>query len=198
MQNARNDFDDFHTFCTSFLSNVIGKQAYNKRVLQDTISTIATVSDEAFVVLCLENSLGRWEQEAREPKEKRIDAVYTASPAEASKYGGWSIEGMRRFNTLQKEIIPEMRSKTAQLEADYILHLKGIKLPSRKVKKAKLLANQDDLPWSEFMNDDDDDNYASTSQDEESSGPTNNEDDEERACDQDELNMAQNKKIVGV
>ena len=71
-----------------FLSNVIGKQAYNKKVLQATIIEIASVSDEAFVVLCLENSMKRWEHEALYPTEKRMDAVSTASPAEASKYGG--------------------------------------------------------------------------------------------------------------
>ena len=90
MQNAREMFVDFDNFCTYFLSNVIGKQAYNKRVHQETISCITTVSDEAFVVLCLENSMKRWEHEAANPTEKRIEAVYTASPAEASKYGGLS------------------------------------------------------------------------------------------------------------
>jgi hypothetical protein len=155
MQNARSGFDDFDVFCTAFLSNVIGKQAYNKKVVQETISIIATVSDEAFVILCLENSLEQWEQEARNPTAKRIDAVYTASPAEASKYSGWSKEGMRRFNTLQREIIPDLRKNTMKLEVDYLMHQKGIKLPSRKKKKAKLPGDREDLPWSNYTNDDD-------------------------------------------
>jgi hypothetical protein len=153
---CKNKFDDFDVFCTAFLSNVIGKQAYNKKVVQETISNIATVSDEAFVMLCLENSMEQWEQEARNPTAKRIkNAVYTASTAEASKYGGWRKEGMRQFNTLQREIIPHLRKKTLKLEVDYLMHQKGIKLPSRKKKKTKLPGDREDLPWSHYTNDDD-------------------------------------------
>jgi hypothetical protein len=150
MQDAREMFVDFDNFCTYFLSNVIGKQAYNKRVPQETISCITTVSDEAFVVLCLENSMKRWEHEAMNPTEKRIEAVYTASPAEASKYGGWSIEGMRRFNVLQRDIIPKSRKGSLKLEMDYLMHKKGINQPSKKTKKAKLPGNEEDMPWSVF------------------------------------------------
>ena len=153
MQNARKNFADFDTFCSSFLSNVIGKQAYNKKVLQSTISEMASVSDEAFVVLCLENSMKRWEHEAKDPTTKRIDAVYTASPAEASKYGGWSNEGMRHFNTLQREIVPYMRMKSAKLEAHYLKHHKELKQPSKRKKKVKLPRNKEDIPWSQYTHD---------------------------------------------
>ena len=135
MQNARKDYENFDTFCFCFLSNVIGKQAYNKKVLQATISEIASVSDEAFVVLCLENSMKRWEHEAQYPTEKRMDTVYTASPAEASKYGRWSNEGMRRFNTLQREVIPYMRMKSEGLEAHYLMRQREIKRPSKAIQK---------------------------------------------------------------
>jgi hypothetical protein len=153
MQNARRNIENFDMFCSYFLSNVIGKQTYNKKVLQVTISEIATVSDEAFVMLCLENSMERWEHEAREPTEKRLDAKYTASPAEASKYGGWTSEGMRRFNTLQREIVPEMRRKIANLEEEYKLRMRQLKQPTKRVKKAKLPANRADMPWSEYTHD---------------------------------------------
>ena len=156
MQNARSNFVNFDTFCSYFLSNVIGKQTYNKKVIQVTMSEIATVSDEAFVMLCLENSMERWEHEAREPAEKRLDAKYTASPAEASKYGGWTNEGMRRFNKLQREIVPAMRRKIENLEEEYKLHMRQLKQPTKRLKKAKLPANRADMPWSEYTHNDDD------------------------------------------
>jgi hypothetical protein len=181
MQIAREMFVDFDNFCTYFLSNVIGKQAYNKRVHQETISCITTVSDEAFVVLCLENSMKRWEHEAANPTEKRIEAVYTASPAEASKYGGWSIEGMRRFNILQRDIIPKSRRSSQKLEENYLLHKKGINQPCKKTKKAKLPGNEEDMPWSVFMHDDDNDPISGTNGD--------------WTSDQEELDLAQQGKV---
>ena len=153
MQNARKDYKHFDTFCSSFLSNVIGKQAYNKKVLQATISEIASVSDEAFVVLCLENSMKRWEHEAIDPTAKRINAVYTASPAEASKYGGWSNGGMRRFNALQREVIPYMRMKSEKLEAQYLMRQRELKQTSKRTKRAKLPGNEEDIPWSQYTQD---------------------------------------------
>ena len=156
MQNARSNFVNFDTFCSYFLSNIIGKQTYDKKVIQVTISKIATVSDEAFVMLCLENSMEHWEDEAKEPAEKRLDAKYTASPAEASKYGGWTNEGMRRFNKLQREIVTAMRRKIENLEEEYKIHMRQLKQPTKRLKKAKLPANRADMPWSEYTHNDDD------------------------------------------
>jgi hypothetical protein len=86
--------NNFQKFCELFLSNVVGRQVYNRKIACETISCNATVSDEAFVMLCLENSLARWKHEAPEYSEEiQKVLVYTASPAEASKYVGWSEAG---------------------------------------------------------------------------------------------------------
>jgi hypothetical protein len=162
MQNARKDFNNFDTFCSSFLSNVIGKQAYNKKVLQATISEIASVSDEAFVVFCLANLMRRWEHEAKDPTAKRIDAVYTASQAEASKYGGWSNEGMRRFNTLQRKVVPYLRMKSERLEAHYLKYQREMKQPFKKTKKGKLPGNKEDIPWSQYTHNNGMNNFETT------------------------------------
>jgi hypothetical protein len=104
-------------------------------------------------------SVGK-QHEAREPAEKRLDAKYTASPDEASKYGGWTNEGMRRFNKLQREIVPAMRRKIENLEEEYKLHMRQLKQPTKRLKKAKLPANRADMPWSEYTHNDDDDEAA--------------------------------------
>ena len=75
MQKARDNIHDFDDFCGTFLSNVIGRQAYNKKIAHFTISKIATVSDEAFVILCLENLMDRWLHEAEKPEEVRKTPV---------------------------------------------------------------------------------------------------------------------------
>ena len=112
MQKAREDMDNFHKFCKLFLSSMVGRHKYNKKVHLHTISEIATASDEAFVLLCLENSLDRWQHEHEKPEEVKKTPVYTASPAEASKYGGWSEAGIHRYNELLQHIVPEMRQNS--------------------------------------------------------------------------------------
>jgi hypothetical protein len=108
MQQARSCMVNLQNFCKLFLSNVVGRQVYNRKIARETISCIATVSDEAFVLLCLVNSLARWKHEAEYPEEVQKVLVYTASPAEASKYGGWSEAAIHCFNELQQHIAPEI------------------------------------------------------------------------------------------
>ena len=153
MQNARSNFDDFDVFCSTFLSNVIGKQAYNKQVVQAKMSIITTASDEAFVLLCLENSMKRWEHEARDPDAKRIETMYTARPEEASKYGGWSKIGMRRFNILQRDIIPASRRESQEIEENYMIYQQNKIQPAKKSKRAKIPEDEADIPYSSFTHD---------------------------------------------
>ena len=60
-------------------------------------------------MLCLKNSLAKWQHKAERPAEVRNIPVYTASPVEASKYRGWSEAVIQQFNELQQQFVPAMR-----------------------------------------------------------------------------------------
>jgi hypothetical protein len=138
MQQARLCMVNFQKFCKSFLSNVVGRQVYNRKIACETISCIATVSNEAFVMLCLEKSQARWKHEAPEYSEEiQKVPVYTASPAEASKYGGWNEPGIHCFNVLQQHIVSEMHPTSARMEADFMDEQQQQRKEANAPKKAK-------------------------------------------------------------
>ena len=141
--HAREDIQDFRMFCDTFLSNVIGKNEYNKNVGHNTISSMSSDGDEAFAIVCVENSIGRWKEEAEDPNKKnRMNwqpTKYTANPSESSKHGGWSLEGIRRFNNLSRYIVPEMRKHTIEMEKLYVQQ-ENVKRSRTKVLKKLVMA----------------------------------------------------------
>ena len=52
---------------------------------------MSSVGDEAFAIVCLDNSLDRWKEEAEDPdKKNRLNwqpIMYTVNPSESSKHG---------------------------------------------------------------------------------------------------------------
>jgi hypothetical protein len=120
---ARKTLKDFQMFCETFLSNVVGKNCYKSILGKKKIGKIATVGDEAFAILCVENSIERWTDEAEDPtksdKTNWRPTKYTADPSSSSKYGGWSRDGIRRFNVLSQTIVPELRKSSVNIENLY-------------------------------------------------------------------------------
>jgi hypothetical protein len=151
---AREKIEDFTIFCDAFLSNVIGRNEYNSSVGHTVISEMASVGDEAFAIVCVENSIDRWKEEVEDPaktnKAKWKPTRYTANPSEASKYGGWSLEGIRRFNSLCQTIVPEMRQRTIKLEEEYV-NREFVKRNRAKLSKRSMIAEygEADVGWLE-------------------------------------------------
>jgi hypothetical protein len=151
---ARENIDDFKIFCDAFLSNVVGRNDYNSKVGHTVISEMASVGDEAFAIVCVENSIDRWKEEVEDPaktnKAKWKPTRYTANPSEASKYGGWSLEGIRRFNSLCQTIVPEMRQRTIKLEEEYVKR-EFLKRNKAKLSKRSMMAEygEADVGWLE-------------------------------------------------
>ena len=54
------DIRVFETFCRQFLSIVVGIGKWKDGHTKKMVSEIATVSDEAFVLFCLENNWEKW------------------------------------------------------------------------------------------------------------------------------------------
>lgn len=143
--HAREDIQDFRLFCDMFLSNVIGKNEYNKKVGHTPISSMSSVGDEAFAIVCVENSIDRWKEEAEDPdKKNRLNwqpTKYTANPSESSKHGGWSLEGIRRFNSLSRIDVPEMRKLTVDMEKLYVQQENVARSKTKVLKMSKMTSS---------------------------------------------------------
>lgn len=105
----------YSMFCKEVLSCVVGRVLWNRKKSEKLINQIATVTDEAFALLVLENNWESWTylldhfkaiEDAKTKEDKaalRADAPpakYTSNPQAALKYQGWDNEGRARFNEL--------------------------------------------------------------------------------------------------
>jgi hypothetical protein len=129
--------DDAVTYqwvCSAMIKCVVGNTMWNRRYYKEALSDIATCSDEAFLLLTLENNYGRWldewkwlkanrdvEKEDRAPKNFRV-AMYTNSGhskknGRSKRFSGWSREGYLRFNAIYALVAADRQGR-ANFEAD--------------------------------------------------------------------------------
>ena len=141
--------DDFTKFCDYFLSCVVGRSSYKQNMAAMTITDLATSSDEAFAILCIENNIDVWEyncaiekaKQSVEPlpedeRSKKPVPKYTGNSVEdtGGKHQGWSEEGISRFNELHNSI-ESKRLNTVQLEEDFRNQKMQEKLQGKKRKR---------------------------------------------------------------
>jgi len=99
------------TFYNHFLSCVLGKCKWKKHVVLKKVPLFATVTDEAFALLVLENNWGVWlledpkeyfmkNKKEQDKKQKQNNGLYTGHAKGATRFGGWSLEGVQQFNDL--------------------------------------------------------------------------------------------------
>jgi hypothetical protein len=162
---ARENIEDFTLFCDTFMSNVVGRNIYNSKVGEARMSKIATVGDEAFALVCVENSIERWKDEVSDQtkanKSKWRPSKYTANPSEARKYGGWSLEGIRRFNELSRTGVPELRFRSKDIENEYFLQENGKRNKVKTPRRSKSpTIDECDVPYRDPMDDEDDDDTS--------------------------------------
>ena len=119
---ARDDVKSFQWFCENYLSTVMGKTKYNKSKDKLVVSKMSTASDEALVILCIENSHARWvwehEKQTNGEETEKPKPMYTDSSNKAYKYGGWTEKGIDRYNELTGNLIPTLRKTTEEVERD--------------------------------------------------------------------------------
>jgi hypothetical protein len=106
--------DSYIWLCQTFLKFVVGCSVWGRRHLKEPLTSVVTDSDEAFLVLTVENNYYRWLYEstlppikASEPKPTLPPALYTNSGSHTGSGSsrrcyGWSKEGYLRFNVLHK------------------------------------------------------------------------------------------------
>jgi len=95
-------------FCENVLSQVVGKTKWKTEGHLLRMSEMATVSDEAFALILLENSYDYWEDMAMHCGDKsyvsKVQAKYTKNGAGTKKFQGWVEEGLVRFNNLARQV----------------------------------------------------------------------------------------------
>ena len=157
VKELRSDMPLFELYVKNFLSIVVGKNMFNKRKGTDLLSQYTTVSDEAYGVLALENSIELWTHEVvnkfRKDGGKPADhqkttmvprKKYTSNAAAAKKFGGWDRAGIARYNSLYNQVEKERETEEvgARVEQWLLERIQREELDKNGNKKRK---NNDDL-----------------------------------------------------
>lgn len=87
-------------FCDHVLATVVGKNKWKKRSADELLSQYATVSDKAFALLLIENSLDFWRHQVAPASNDSPKPLYTLNGAGTRENKGWTDEGIRRYNEL--------------------------------------------------------------------------------------------------
>jgi hypothetical protein len=119
----------FFWFFGEFLACVVGKRQWSAHKQYQLISQatmtgssdkLVTISDEAFALLMYENYFDKWTTQANaqegqsvQRERKVIRGKYTLQNSGTSKYGGWSHDGMKRFNYLYNLVEEDRKSPQA-------------------------------------------------------------------------------------
>ena len=111
---------EFRWYCDNFLSVIVGKTVYNQKKFSELTSDIATRSDEAFLLVAMENSIDHWTAVVEDPKHEKgayPEAKYT-SKTDKKRHLGWNEEGIASYNRYMTKDIPRKRLSSKALEVE--------------------------------------------------------------------------------
>jgi len=149
MQKRENE-KCFFLFCENFLSRVVGITNWRDSCTKSTVSEMATVSDEAFAYLLVENYWNKWSAldlqtyqkestfENGSVKKKKRTATfgkYTQNAYGAKRFGGWTREGLIRFNVLYAEVKADREKNGIVVEQNFKMHCLSTSAIPKKVQK---------------------------------------------------------------
>ena len=127
--------------CTNYMPCVVGKKNWDDLSRDEPMSEIVDESDEAFLLLVLENSWLVWKQLVQYPKgqlpegeAKRLLPLYTGTPAGSGRNEGWGDAGTKRFNALCKRVEIDRLDNGEQFDREYIKKRKQECVNGRKRK----------------------------------------------------------------
>lgn len=126
----------FQWFIGEFVGSVAGTKLWKRKKIYHRVSEavidkggkelVVTVSDEAFAILIYENYIDKWiakfHMERRGEKSTgNLKGKYTSPVNDEILYGGWSAEGVARFNALSKLVEDDRASPVAKDAEDEVL-----------------------------------------------------------------------------
>ena len=109
------------SFCVLCLKHIVGNASWRQNFRRDEMSSVFTVSDEAFAFLVLDNNREYWKlcyergehnipvtestsASGRSHKRRKIDTKYTKRGSEGGKQG-WTQNGIDTYNILLKAVM---------------------------------------------------------------------------------------------
>ena len=114
------NIDAFEAFCVLCLKHSIGSAAWRKSYRKDKISSVYTISDEAFSFLVLDNNRSYWKA------YYNTDNIENDKPATETRYmvrgsmggvKGWHVDGIKVYNSLLAAVMDKRKlndSKVAE------------------------------------------------------------------------------------
>jgi len=128
----------------------VGKCKWKKLVVLKKVTLFATVTDEAFALLVLENNWSVWIKEdpkdyftknkkEQNKKQKQNNGLYTGHAKGAIRFGGWSLEGVQRFNELCN-IVKNDRIANEPFDIEYYEIMTKQKVDDNKKIKQRIVA----------------------------------------------------------
>ncbi len=146
-------------FCQRFLKCVVGEQKWNSKHLVEPIRDFVTPSDEAFVILVLENNCSVWVDmwDKDNMKESNVVPLWTnggqnkkdRNNGSTGKHKGWSNEGVNRFNQLMVGVMRN-RKNFPNFDTDLLQKWQEERQENGKKKKHK---KTDETPEVEPLTD---------------------------------------------
>ena len=106
----------FKRYCELCLPVIVGKQHWKMNRAMVGIRALATVADEALIAIILENNINEWIELARRGKintKKRLTLYTHGGTDSKGRKKGWSLNGLKRYNTLHEEVKIERRAENA-------------------------------------------------------------------------------------
>ena len=162
MCNMRKPMEEemMHVFCNYFVPCIVGKAAWKRTKAMFVISKIMTVSDEAFLLLVLENNWDLWMEMAehdRAVKDCQQKPKYTNAKGNGRtiKGGGWMDEGLHRYNEIH-EMVVKARKENKRVEEVY-MEICKTEQPARKrrkivERKEEVVCHEDDPEEEDMVN----------------------------------------------
>jgi len=130
---------------------VVGYTAWKDGCTKFKVSELASLTDEAFAYLLVKNYWDVWtnididaykneeaqfdERTNRKKKRKPAWGKYTRNAFGARRYGGWTNEGLVRFNVLYEEVKPDQLKNGEIVDENYKAHC----MSSMQYQKKKAL-----------------------------------------------------------
>lgn len=122
------NIENFKIFCEKLLSVAVGRRKFKEGRCTKRISKFCSISNEAFIIVSVENSYDRWKWEwTNQQAAGAADGPtmppkkYTQNPSASKKYRGWTAEGIARYNELITEVKLDRKDKDRKnLEEQYL------------------------------------------------------------------------------
>ena len=110
---GENENNAYIAFCEHILPAVCGRKSNESKFNTSYLSKVASVSDEAFALLSIENAWDRWVFQLDNPDDDNIPATKYSQEGSQSRaliYSGWKRIGTERFRDLQKLVKEDRRT----------------------------------------------------------------------------------------